>query len=97
MLIDGQVEKVTISGVLRDIFLRLHFDAFDSSQVYRKRREGVGPFALLEPNTETGHHSIIGSYATVRGKFPPYSFIVGNPNENKPRVPKTEEESMMEY
>ena len=39
----------------------------------------IGPFALIEANTVIGHHSIVGSHSRVRGVFPPYSFIVGNP------------------
>ncbi|MDG7022576.1 MAG: hypothetical protein JRN07_04170 [Nitrososphaerota archaeon] len=44
----------------------------------------IGPFALIEPNTVIGHHSVVGSHSRVRGVFPPYSFIVGNPATNKP-------------
>lgn len=39
----------------------------------------VGPYSLIEANTKIGHHSIVAAYSRVRGKFPPYSFISGNP------------------
>lgn len=43
----------------------------------------IGPFALIEANTTIGHHSTVGSHSRVRGVFPPYSFIVGNPATSK--------------
>lgn len=35
----------------------------------------IGPYALIECNTFIGHHSIVAARATVRGFFPPRSFI----------------------
>ncbi|MDD4394472.1 MAG: acyltransferase [Bacteroidales bacterium] len=39
----------------------------------------VGPYSLINPNTTIGKGSIIAAYSSVRGHFPDYSIIAGNP------------------
>ncbi|MDA4118722.1 MAG: hypothetical protein OK455_10315 [Thaumarchaeota archaeon] len=46
----------------------------------------IGPYALIEANTNIGHHSIVAAYSRVRGEFPPYSFIAGDPAKLKRKL-----------
>ena len=46
----------------------------------------VGANSVILPKTSIGHHSIVGALSVVRGKYPPYSLIVGAPAELKGRL-----------
>ncbi len=39
----------------------------------------VGPYSLINPNTTIGKGCIVAAYSSVRGDFPDYSIIAGNP------------------
>jgi len=39
----------------------------------------VGPHSLIMPNTKIGKGSIVCAYSNVKGDFPDYSIIAGNP------------------
>lgn len=39
----------------------------------------IGPYVTIMPNTIIGEGSIVSAYAYVKGAFPPYSIIAGNP------------------
>jgi len=39
----------------------------------------VGPHSVIMPNTKIGKGSIVSAYSYVRGDFPDYSVIAGNP------------------
>ncbi len=46
----------------------------------------VGANSVILPDTEIGHHSIVGALSVVRGAFPPYSLIVGAPAKLKAKL-----------
>ena len=48
----------------------------------------VGAGAVILPDTVVGHHSVIGALSVVRGRFPPYSLIVGAPAKVKRKLSK---------
>lgn len=39
----------------------------------------VGPHSTIMPGTKIGEGSIVSAYSYVRGEFPPFSIIAGNP------------------
>jgi len=39
----------------------------------------VGPFSLILPNTKIGKGCLVHAYSLVRGEFPDFSIIAGNP------------------
>lgn len=39
----------------------------------------VGPYSLINPNTNIGKGCIVAAYSCVKGDFPDYSIIAGNP------------------
>ena|SRR5690554_5704436 len=39
----------------------------------------IGPYVTIMPGTTIGEGSIISAYSYVKGTFPPYSIIAGNP------------------
>jgi len=39
----------------------------------------VGPYSLIMPGTNIGKGSIVAAYSQVKGNFPDYSIIAGNP------------------
>jgi acetyltransferase-like isoleucine patch superfamily enzyme len=46
----------------------------------------VGANSVILPETRIGHHSIVGALSVVRGKYPPYSLIVGAPAKVKAKL-----------
>jgi len=39
----------------------------------------VGPYSLIMPGTNIGKGSVVAAYSLVKGNFPDYSIIAGNP------------------
>lgn len=39
----------------------------------------IGPHAIVMPGTKIGKGSIVAAYSYVKGEFPPFSIIAGNP------------------
>ncbi len=39
----------------------------------------IGINAIILKGTSIGDHSVVGAGAVVKGAFPPYSLIIGNP------------------
>ena len=39
----------------------------------------IGINAIILKGTKIGDHSIVGAGSVVKGEFPPYSLIIGNP------------------
>jgi acetyltransferase-like isoleucine patch superfamily enzyme len=46
----------------------------------------VGANSVILPETNIGHHSIVGALSVVRGRFPPNSLIVGAPAKVKAKL-----------
>ena len=46
----------------------------------------VGANSVILPETTIGHHSVVGALSVARGKYPPYSLIVGAPAKVKARL-----------
>lgn len=48
-------------------------------EVFIGRFTFIGPHVTIMPNTKIGKGSIVSSYSYVRGEFPDFSIIAGNP------------------
>jgi acetyltransferase-like isoleucine patch superfamily enzyme len=51
----------------------------NSGKVYIGKYVFVGPHSVIMPNTKIGEGSIVSAYSFVKGDFPAYSILNGNP------------------
>ncbi len=71
-LLNEKASKALAKGDAKDLLL-------DMRRIHVGNHSFIGAGALLLPGTHIGDHSIVGAGAVVKGTFPDYSIIVGNP------------------
>jgi acetyltransferase-like isoleucine patch superfamily enzyme len=52
---------------------------YQKGEVFIGKYSFIGPHVTIMPNTKIGKGSIVSSHSYVRGEFPDYSIISGNP------------------
>ncbi len=64
-------------------------NSIDRSDIIIENNVYIGTQSFIGGGTYIGHHSVIGAGTVVpKGKYPPYSLIVGNPATIKPEYYK---------
>ncbi len=81
---------VTITTHSSHISIRLYgaeyndfknLEGYVKGDVYIGKYTFVGPHSIIMPNTKIGKGCIVSAYSYVKGEFPDYSIIKGNPAE----------------
>jgi len=89
--LDEGVQLASYSSIVSHsshISLRLYGDEYGATKdpigyikgaVYIGKYTFIGPHAFIMPNTKIGKGCIVKAYSYVRGDFPDFSIIAGNP------------------
>lgn len=82
-VISHQVSFLThdysITTALLSIGEDLPFDIAKVRDIHVGKNVFIGARSFILPGTVIGDHCIIGAGSVVRGNYPPYSLIIGNP------------------
>ena len=57
----------------------------------------IGPHSVIMPNTKTGKGCVISAYSYVKGEFPDYSILRGQPARVIGNTKETDEKLLKEY
>lgn len=57
----------------------------------------IGPYSVIMPNTRIGKGSLISAYSFVKGKFPDFAVIAGNPAKIVGDTRKRDADYLAEY
>ncbi|MDD3265906.1 MAG: acyltransferase [Burkholderiales bacterium] len=57
----------------------------------------VGPHSVIMPGTSIGKGSIVSAYSLVKGEFPDFAIIAGNPAVQVGDTRKTDEKMLQQY
>mgnify|MGYP005989456069 CR=1 FL=1 len=57
----------------------------------------IGPHTVIMPNTKIGKGSLVGAYSYVKGTFPDFAIITGNPGKIVGDTRKMDERLLRQY